>query len=92
MLPLLGAGFVVGSIAENSKAELIGSGATKTKDGFESRFVTGPTKEERWIFCSYGNAGSIELYHRVATDATQCVIKTKTPEFPADRQVHIVCK
>lgn len=90
--PLLGAGFVVGPIAEDSKAEWIGSGQIKTKSGTETRFRTDASIREKWIFCSYGNDGSVELYHRINELTTLCVIKTERPTFPADRKVTIVCK
>lgn len=83
---LEGAGLIDGP--EEGRAEMIGSGAIKTKEGFETRFVV--SAGEKRFFCSYG--GGVELFHRIAVEATHCVIKTKRHKVSVARDIKIVCK
>ena len=91
-LPLLGASYVEGPITGESYAEIIGSGDIKTKEGSEARYFMDGQIKEKWILCRYGNDGNVELFHRVPSDATQCVIRTKRPKLPHLTVVQITCK
>lgn len=84
---LQGAGFA--EVKEGQEVEMMGYGDTKTKQGYETKYVTevGP----KHFVCSYG--GGIELFHRLPEKATLCVIKTKKRKtLQDDPDFRIVCK
>ncbi|NHZ96169.1 STY0301 family protein [Massilia sp. CCM 8734] len=86
-LLLSGGGVFTGS--DEDRAELMGGASIKTKEGHE---VTYPlTVGEKWFFCNYGGGG-IELLHRIAASATQCVVKTKRVKPGENPDVSISCK
>ena len=91
-LPLLGASYVEGPITGSSYGEIIGGPERKTKDGSEKRYNMDGQIKEKWIVCRYGNDGNIELFHRVAAESTQCVIRTRQPDPPNLPVVNITCK
>lgn len=81
-----GGGVIAGP--ESGRGEMMGSGAVKTKEGQEVRYPL--PGGEKWFFCSYGN-GSVELWHRIASDATSCVVKTKRLKLHDDPDVKAIC-
>lgn len=87
-VPLDAGGFVIGPITGPSKAEMMGSGDVKTKSGFESRYLLDERIKERWFYCGYGG---VELFHRISSAATQCVITT-TPHKTSKLDIRITCK
>lgn len=90
-LPLLGASYVEGPISGGSYAEIVGAGEVKTKTGYEKRYQLDGEFSEKWIVCRYGNDGSVELFHRVATTATQCVIRTTQSMLPKLPVIQATC-
>lgn len=87
-LPLDAGGFVSGPITGSSKGEMMGSGDIKTKDGFEARYLLDERIQERWFYCGYGG---VELFHRISSKATQCVIKT-IPRKTSKLDIRITCE
>jgi hypothetical protein len=91
-LPLIGAGFYAGPEVGGVRGEMMGVGK-KTKDGWETRFPMDAQMKEKWIACTYGQGGSVELLHRVAPAAqTLCVVITKKRKFPNKPIVTATCK
>lgn len=83
---LIGAGVYDGP--EEMQAELIGTGQTRTKDGYETRYSVGVGPKR--LSCAYG--GGVELFHRLPEAATRCIIKTKRRERHEDPDVRISCR
>ncbi len=86
-LLLDGGGMIAGP--EDSEAELIGSGAVNTKQGQEVRYPM--SAGEKWFFCSYGQ-GAVQLRHRIAADATLCVVKSARRKGHQDADARAICK
>jgi hypothetical protein len=91
-ISLLGASYVEGPITGQSYGEMIGGQEIKTKYGLERRYRTDGQIKEKWLLCRYGGDGSIELFHRVPADITQCLITTKPQKFPKDLIVTATCE
>lgn len=85
-MPLENAGAIDGPYS-GVRAELRGSDQ-KTKDGSEHSFVFG--QKEKWIYCGYG--GTLELLHRVAPEASHCVIKYVRKKASDRPDINITCR
>lgn len=46
-----------------------------------------------WIYCGYGGAGApLQLFKRIADDATQCTLTAKSTDERTKQMVEFVCK
>jgi hypothetical protein len=52
-----------------------------------------PEGEPTWVYCGYGGAGApLQLFKRVADDATQCTLTSKTRDGLGKDVAEFVCK
>jgi hypothetical protein len=52
-----------------------------------------PEGDEVWIYCGYGGAGApLQLFKRVADDATECTLSSRTANGRVQEAVEFVCK
>ena len=85
-LHLSGAGMLAG--APESKTYLVPQKDTKTAQTYSFRAGEG----ERWLWCSYGAGGGVELSRRLDDNATSCTITTKKKKPENTLSALVVCK
>jgi hypothetical protein len=93
---LTGAGMLHGApdqsgymVPDDSKLTKSGKSSTQT----DSWTFPAPQDYPTWIYCGYGGAGApLQLFKRVADDATQCTLTSKSKDGLGKDVAEFVCK
>lgn len=85
-LHLTGAGMLTG--APETKTYLVPQKDTKTAQTYSFSKGDG----ERWLWCSYGGAGGVELARKLDDKAATCTITSKTTKPNNILSASVVCK